>query len=117
MYRINNNDFKILVKYKEFMNDIDNILENVPRKDMYYKDRLRSVLDNLLEYIFRSSYEVNKEKIENNLVIIKSNIAMIDYMLDRLHNKKYILDKSLYKIGNSLIEINKMVTGWINNKI
>ena len=32
MFKISNNDFKILGKYKEYMDKIDNVLENVPRK-------------------------------------------------------------------------------------
>lgn len=43
MFRINNNDFKILVKYKNFMDILDNLLENVPRKDLYFKDKIRTV--------------------------------------------------------------------------
>lgn len=117
MFKISNNDFKILGKYKEYMDKIDNVLENVPRRDMYYKDKLKSVLDELLKYIFRSSYESDKSRLNQYYVEIKSDIALIDFMLDRLHNKKYISEKSLYKLGNDLVEINKMVTGWLNGKL
>ena len=117
MFHISNNDFKILNKYKEFISKVDNILENVPRKDMYYKDYIRRILFNLLESIFKSSYEVNKDNINNYYVNIKSDIAIIDFMIDRLHIKKYISERQVYKLGNELIEINKIVTGWINNKL
>lgn len=117
MFRINNNDFKILVKYKEFMNKMDDLLENVPRRDMYYKDELKDTLNHLLKYIFKSSYESDNNELNVNYVEIKSDIALIDFMLDRLHSKKYLSEKALYKIGNDLIEINKMVTGWINGKL
>lgn len=117
MFKISNNDFKVLSKYKEYMDKIDNILENVPRRDMYYKDKLKSTLDNLLKYIFKSSYETDEERLKKYYVEIKSDIALIDFMLDRLHNKKYISEKSLYKLGNDLVEINKMVTGWLNGKL
>ena len=36
-------------------------------------------------------------------------------MLERLLLKKYISEKNLYKLANELVEINKMVTGWLNN--
>ncbi len=117
MFLISNNDFKILVKYKEFMNKVDDVLENVPRRDLYYKDKFRNVLDNLLEHIFKSSYEYEVNNLENYFVIIKSDIAMIDFMLDRLYAKRYISEKSLYKLGTDLIEINKMATSWLNGKI
>ena len=29
---------------------------------------------------------------------------------------KYINEKNLYNITTKLVEINKMVTGWLNNK-
>ena len=38
MFRINNNDFKILQKYKTFLMNLDNSLKNIPRKDIYFKD-------------------------------------------------------------------------------
>lgn len=114
MFRISNNDFKILVKYKNFMHNLDNILENVPRKDMFYKDKLRDIEINLLNNIFICSYETNKEKLMNYYSLIKADIALIVFLLDRLHNKKYIGEKVLYKIGMDLVEINKMVTGWLN---
>ena len=117
MFKINNINFKILNKYKEFMNKVDNVLENVPRKDMYYKDKLKEVLDELLNYILKSSYELKIDKLEDYRVNIKSYIAMIDFMLDRLYDKKYVSEKSTYRLGNDLIEINKMVTGWLNGKL
>lgn len=117
MFKISNNDFKILTKYKEFMNKIDDVLENVPRKDMYYKDKIKNVLDHMLKFIFIASYEKDKTRLYNFYVEIKSDIALLDFMLDRLHSKKYISEKTLYKMGNDLIEINKMVTGWLNGKL
>ena len=36
-------------------------------------------------------------------------------MLERLLLKKYISEKNLYKLVTDLVEINKMVTGWLNN--
>ena len=114
MFRISNNNFKVLIKCKEFLNKIDKILENVPRKDMYYKDKLRYVCDNLLKYIFECSYELKKDNIDYYFKKIKSSIAHIDFMLDRLHDKKYIGDTALYRISTDLVEVNKLVTGWLN---
>lgn len=114
MFRISNNNFKVLIKCKEFLNKIDKILENVPRRDMYYKDYLRNTCDNLLKYIFECSYELNKENIDYYFKKIKACIAQIDFMLDRLHDKKYIGDVALYRIGTDLVEVNKLVTGWLN---
>lgn len=36
-------------------------------------------------------------------------------MVERLLLKRYISEKNLYKLTTELVEINKMVTGWLNN--
>lgn len=41
MSEIINKEFLILSKSKELLFDLDDILENVPRKDIYYKDKLK----------------------------------------------------------------------------
>lgn len=41
MSEIRNKEFLILSKSKELLFDLDDILENVPRKDIYYKDKLK----------------------------------------------------------------------------
>lgn len=48
-----------------------------------------------------------------NLSNIKSKIAFLDFMLERLFNKRYISEKSLYNLSTKLVEINKMVNGWL----
>lgn len=109
MFRINNNDFKILIKYKEFLNELDRYLENVPRKDMYFKDKIRREALNNLEIIMLASIDNNKALYP----FIKSKIGFLDFMLERLFNKRYISEKALYSLSQRLVEINKMVNGWL----
>lgn len=113
MFRINNNDFKILQKYKIFLMNLDNSLENIPRKDMYFKDRIKNVSLDVLKDILLCSYDTSSVSLYRTS--IKANIALLDFMLERLSLKKYISEKNLYKIATDLVEINKMVTGWLNN--
>ena len=113
MFRINNNDFKILQKYKIFLMNLDNSLENIPRKDMYFKDRIKNVSLDVLKDILLCSYDTNS--VSSYRTSIKANIALLDFMLERLLLKKYISEKNLYKLAADLVEINKMVTGWLNN--
>ena len=40
---------------------------------------------------------------------------MLDFLIDRLLNKRYITDKIAHSIATSLIEINKMVNGWLKS--
>lgn len=113
MFRINNNDFKILQKYKIFLMNLDNSLENISRKDMYFKDRIKNVSLDVLKDILLCSYDTSS--VSSYRTSIKANIALLDFMLERLLLKKYISEKNLYKLATDLVEINKMVTGWLNN--
>jgi len=113
MFRINNNDFKILQKYKSFLMNLDNSLENIPRKDIYFKDRIKNISLDVLKDILLCSYDTSSVKMYRTS--IKANIALLDFMLERLLLKKYISEKNLYKLASELVEINKMVTGWLNN--
>ena len=109
MFRINNNDFKILQKYKIFLMNLDNSLENIPRKDMYFKDRIKNVSLDVLKDILLCSYDTSSVSLYRTS--IKANISLLDFMLERFLLKKYISEKNLYKLVTDLVEINKMVTG------
>lgn len=110
MFKINNNDFKILQKYKLFLIDLDNALENIPRKDMFYRDKIKETVLTLLDLILVASYSDKQDYFSK----IKARISLIDFELERLTIKKYISLKVLEKLGLQLVEINKMVTGWLN---
>ena len=114
MFKISNNDFKILQKYKTFLFSLDNLLEGIPRKDMFFKDKIREISFDLLNNIFLFSYA--NSSLDDYKTIIKSDIAMLDFMFERLLSKRYINDTMAYKLGNQLVEINKMVTGWLNTR-
>ena len=116
MFKIINNEFKLLHKYKEFIKSLDSLIENIPRKDYFYKDKIRTVSNYILELILKCNYESDNFNINYYVANIKGSIAYLDFLLDRLYDMKYINEKNLYKITLKLIEINKMVTGWINNK-
>lgn len=113
MATVRNKEFLILTKAKELLFNIDDILENVPRKDLYYKDKLKECCNDLVYSILMIN------NINDNKTIyfskIFTNISMIDMYLERLNKKKYIADSSTKKIINKLIEINKMCRVWSNN--
>ena len=114
MFKIISNEFNILHKYKLFIIELDNLLENIPRKDYFYKDKIRIVSNYILELILKCNYDnTNINFYKTN---IKGNIAYLDFLLDRLYDMKYINERNLYNIGTKLIEINKMVSSWLNGK-
>ena len=116
MFKIISNEFNILNKYKLFIKELDNLIENIPRKDYFYKDKIRYISNYILELILKCNYEEENNNIKFYIVNIKSNIAYLDFLLDRLYDMRYINEKNLYNITTKLVEINKMVTGWLNNK-
>lgn len=106
-----NKEFIILSKAKLLINKIDDLLENVPRKDMFYKDKIKEYTLNLIDNIIHINNEYyNKDPILFNN--ISSNLMMIDLLLERLLVKKYISEKSLIKVSNILVEIRKMTISW-----
>ena len=113
----NAKEFLILTKCKEFINLLDDVIENIPKKDIYYKNKLKEISINLLYYINKTNNEEDYNKINSYKVEIKSLIELIDYILERLYIKKYISKNSINKLGYKLIEINKMSSKWIENKI
>ena len=113
----NAKEFLILTKYKEFINLFDDVIENIPKKDIYYKNKLKEISINLLYYINKTNNEEDYNKINSYKVEIKSLIELIDYILERLYIKKYISKNSINKLGYKLIEINKMSSKWMENKI
>lgn len=113
----NSKEFLILTKYKEFINLLDDVIENIPKKDIYYKNKLKEISINLLYYINKTNNEEDYNKINSYKVEIKSLIELIDYILERLYIKKYISKNSINKLGYKLIEINKMSSKWMENKI
>ncbi len=116
MFKIINNEFKLLHKYKEFIKSLDSLIENIPRKDYFYKDKIRTVSNYILELILKCNYESDNFNLLFYKSNIKGSIAYLDFLLDRLYDMKYINEKNLYNITTKLIELNKMISGWLNNK-
>ena len=109
----NKSEFKILNKTLLFIDSIDNLISNIPRKDYFYKDRLISDSYLLLEYILRANYSINEELRNNSLTEILTRLTIIDKLLERFYNKKYISEKQLLTSVRILTEVNRMVKSWL----
>ena len=113
MSEIRNKEFLILSKSKELLFDLDDILENVPRKDLYYKDKIKEFCNDLIYNILIIN-NMNDGK-SNYFSKIFTNISMIDLYVERLNKKQYIAESTTKKIVNRLAEINKMCSVWRKN--
>ena len=58
---------------------------------------------------------INNDLKHLNKSNLLAKISLLDFLLERLFIKKYISEKVLYKLTSELVEINKMVNGWLNN--
>lgn len=113
MAEIKNREFLILSKAKQLVFDIDDILENVPKKDIYYKDKLKEYCNDLIYNILFLNNLNNKKDIY--FCKIFTNISMIDMYLWCLNSKKYIADNPTKRMAILLVEINKMCITWRKN--
>ena len=113
MNSLNNDNFIIMNKTLLFIDNIDNLISNIPRKDYYYKDKLVSDSYLLLEYIIRANYSRNIEVRDNCLTEILVKLSIIDKLLERFYKKKYISEKQLYNSVKLLTEVYRMVKKWL----
>ena len=110
-------EFLIINKYKEFINILDNLIENIPKKHYFYKDKLKELSIKLLYFINKVNNENNYKNISIYKVEINSFISVIDYILERIFIKHYISESNLKKVTYKLSEINKMCNKWMDNRI
>ena len=105
-----NDSLVIVTKYKKTIEYILKITDNYPHKELELKSRIINTSYDILEYIYIS----NIEKSEKIHIIPK--IKMLDYYLKLSYEKKIITKRKYEVISNYLLEITKMIFGWINEK-
>ena len=113
MSSLNSDNFIILNKTLLFIEKLDNIISNIPRSDYYYKDKIINDSYLLIEYILRANYSSDNIVRDNCLTEILVRISIIDKLLNRFYNKKYISEKQLYTSVSLLTEVYKMVKKWL----
>lgn len=101
--------FLIVKNIKEFIFSIDNLVINLPRRELVIRDKLLSESMCLLELV----YIANGSKSKDEMLKILSKISMLDFYLEYLHEKEVISEKLLKKYSNMLSNISKMVYGWL----
>lgn len=112
--RVFNDNFIISKKTKKFILDLYNLIENIPRKDFFIKEKINLTTFDLLENIYLANSDL--DDFETHYLNIIKNISILDFLLEILYRKKYISLKQLEKEGYLLTEITKMVKDWKKNK-
>ena len=105
-----NDSLVIVTKYKKTIEYILKITDNYPHKELELKTRIINTSYDILEYIYISNIEKSKK------IYITPKIKMLDYYLKLSYQKKIITKRKYEVISNYLLEITKMIFGWINEK-
>ena len=110
-----NEDKFLISKYmKEFINNIDKVIINIPNKERVIKDKLYITSYNILYLIYKANYMINKIVRYNICLDILANINMLDYYLERCYINKFLSKKQVLSRIEKLTVITKMVYGWMN---
>ena len=103
----------IITRIKKTIEYLDNIIGNFPKSELVLRNELKSNSFKLLENSYYAKYSKDKYSYQMGMIV---NINLIDYYLKLSVDKKIITYKKYLKIGKHLVEITKMVFGWINSE-
>ena len=107
--------FKIIQYIRELILNIDNNLDNFPKKEIELKNRIRNSSYDLLEI----AYEANtiREKDEKLKLLYKliAKLKVVDFLINICYDKQIINNKRYLKFGEKIDDISKFTTGWIKS--
>ena len=105
-----NDKLLIASKYKKTIEYILKLTDNYPHKYLDLKTNISNTCFEILEYIYISNIDKKNKK----LIIPK--IKKLYYYL-KLSYKYNIITKKKYEVvSNYLLELTKMIMGWINEE-
>jgi hypothetical protein len=107
-------NFKIALIAKKFFIYLYDISYNIPKKDTYIKNKVINTSYELMYSIYLANYSLDNFK--SYIEVIKTNIALLDYLCEILLTKKYISKKQLEYLIHNLTQLNKMTASWIKYK-
>lgn len=102
-------NFKIIIKIKYLISYFDKILINFPNNEKVLKDKISNNLYDILEFTYLANEQ--NDKIYIKKVIVK--IKMLDFYLKISCDKKYLSYKKYSKSSLHLLEILRMLYGWV----
>lgn len=110
------NRFKIIAMAKSFLFEIDSILCRFPNREKVLKDKIKILLYEIIELIYRSNY-MPLNKFYNNRILdqtkILSKISMVDLLLEESYKKGYISETIFHEKTTLLLDLYTKVKGWI----
>lgn len=109
-----NNEFKLIIKVKEYILSLEKLLISVPNKDYYNKQVMRKNLDEILYLIYLANNIRDKDVRLNYKYELLAKVNMLNFYIERYYKLKYISKKQIYNNSLKIEEITKIIYGWIN---
>lgn len=111
-----NHDFKILRKVKEYLLFLESVLANFPKKDILSRNNIYDVGIDILYLVLKANYsrDFSERKEYQKEILVLLN--MLDFYIERGFIHKYLSENQLKKNSNKLIELTKMMYGWIKSE-
>ncbi len=120
MFELDKSKFKLFNEISKVSIEINFLVENIPSKDIFYKDAIRSEMNNIIKFIIM----MNELKEYDDLIYFKNvsanltaSFSLIDHMLEIIYKKKYINQNNLSKIIYKFNNIQKIIYVWKKNYI
>lgn len=109
---MNNNNFRLVNNMKNFIMSLDSFLINFPKKEKVLKDKMFTTSYDILELIYLANFIEDNINIQKQII---SKLSMLDFYLERAYKLQYISEKQCSNKSNELLNITKMIYGWIKN--
>ena len=109
--------FQIIIIAKKILFNLDDILCRFPNKEKVLKDRFKTTMYDLIEYIYLANYlplNEYREKRKEYQVIILSKISIIDLLLEESYKKRYLPEELFKTKVKELTDLYIKVKGWIS---
>ena len=90
---------QIDIIYKELIINIDNNLDNFPKKDIELKNRIRNISYDLLELAYEANTTANKERRIELIYKIIAKLKLTDFLINICYDKQIINEKRYLKFG------------------
>ena len=92
---------------------INNILDNFPKKHIELKTNISKSLYELLELVYLANINIDRENNKKKCIV---KLELIDFYIMIMYKNMIISKKKYEGISLHLLEIKKMLYGWINEK-
>ena len=107
--------FKVINFIRNLVLNLDNLLDNFPKKDIELKNRIRQNSYDLLELTYEANISTNVGYKKQLLEKTVAKVKIIDFLVNICYDKQIINSKKYVKFGNSIEDITKYLTGWIKS--